>query len=549
MNDRARQWTEVAAVAGFCTFFFFFALSNFGLVGADEPRYAQVAREMLERHDWITPTLNGQAWLEKPVLYYWNAMLSYKLFGVSDWAARLPSAAWASLLIAIIYWCMRRLHPGTQLDAGLTTASAAAMIGFGRGASPDILLASSFGIAMLAWWLSDEGRGRTYLALAYAFLAVAALAKGPVAPALAVLVLLSYALVLRDAKVLTRTGWLPGIILFCLIALPWYAAVQGRNPQFFREFILEHNLARFATNLYRHRQPFWYYLPVLLLALMPWTVFAARAVYSSIARCFFLVGGKQLSAASEGEARFTLFLILWGIVPVVFFSISESKLPGYILPAAPAYTILLANDLGVRQERGERTNAWLATLHAALSGLLVGAVLLSPHYIVHTKAPRQAWMIAGMAAAVVFVAMLASLLRQGTRVLRFVTLAPMVVAMAYMLRVAAPALDLAQSARPVAREIRAMELRPSRVAVFKTPRQTEYGLNFYRNQMIQRYERGEIPATDHFVIAPAGSQQEITRLVDGRRVSKVGGLGPQGLEYFFISEASVHTPKSGSRNH
>src|SRR5512147_2959285 len=100
INLRSRSASDLVTLAGFCAFLFFFGLGSFGLVGADEPRYAQIAREMLARHDWITPVLNGTPWLEKPVLYYWSAALSYEVFGVSDWAARLPSALFTTGMIA-----------------------------------------------------------------------------------------------------------------------------------------------------------------------------------------------------------------------------------------------------------------------------------------------------------------------------------------------------------------------------------------------------------------------------------------------------------------
>ena len=139
-----RPRTDWLLLAGFCGFLFFYGLAYFGLVGADEPRYAQVAREMLARHDWITPTLGGKPWLEKPPLYYWQAMLAYRLFGVSDWAARLPSAVDATLMVIAIYLFFRRFRPGSQLDAALMTVSAAGIIGFARAASMDMALAASF---------------------------------------------------------------------------------------------------------------------------------------------------------------------------------------------------------------------------------------------------------------------------------------------------------------------------------------------------------------------------------------------------------------------
>ncbi len=140
MNPRTR--TDGLLLAGFCIFLFFYGLNQFGLLGADEPRYAQVAREMLELHDWITPTLGGKAWLEKPVLYYWQAMLAYRVFGVSDWAARLPSALDASIMVLAVYFFLRRLRPGFHLDGALLTASAAGVVGFAHAASPDMPLAA-----------------------------------------------------------------------------------------------------------------------------------------------------------------------------------------------------------------------------------------------------------------------------------------------------------------------------------------------------------------------------------------------------------------------
>src|SRR5256885_13068026 len=117
MTDRNKLLAvQLALVVGVCFFFFFFGLGAFGLTGADEPRYAQVAREMLARHDWIAPTLGGTAWLEKPPLYYWQAMVAYRIFGVSDWAARLPSAFDALLLVLAVYWFLRRFRLGVELD-------------------------------------------------------------------------------------------------------------------------------------------------------------------------------------------------------------------------------------------------------------------------------------------------------------------------------------------------------------------------------------------------------------------------------------------------
>src|ERR1700693_3998093 len=163
-NSGPRTRLDGLLLAGCCGFLFFFGLSYFGLLGADEPRYAQVAREMLARHDWITPTLGGQAWLEKPALYYWQTLVAYGAFGVSDWAARLPSALDASLLVVAVYLFLRRFRPGFQLDGALMTASAAGVIGFARGAAMDMPLAAMFAIAMLLWYAWYETESKRSLA-------------------------------------------------------------------------------------------------------------------------------------------------------------------------------------------------------------------------------------------------------------------------------------------------------------------------------------------------------------------------------------------------
>jgi len=321
-------------LAGFCGFLFFFGLSYFGLLGADEPRYAQVAQEMLARHDWITPTLGGQPWLEKPVLYYWQTMLAYKMFGVSDWAARLGSAVDAALMVVAVYLFLRRFRSGSQfagfrfggfpLDGALMTASASGVIGFAHAASTDMPLTVMFTIAMLAWYAWHESANKRYLALFYLFLGLAVLAKGPVAPFLAVAILVIFAAANGDHRPITRTLWIPGGALVCVVALPWYVAVQLRNPEFFRVFVLEHNLARFGKDVFHHTEPFWYYLPVALLGLVPWTVFVAAALVEGV-RCWWKqrrwTGKKETFLSGDG---LPVFLVIWLVVPIAFFSFSAS---------------------------------------------------------------------------------------------------------------------------------------------------------------------------------------------------------------------------------
>jgi 4-amino-4-deoxy-L-arabinose transferase-like glycosyltransferase len=519
-------------LAGFCGFLFFFGLAFFGLIGADEPRYAQVAREMLARHDWITPTLGGKPWLEKPPLYYWQAMLAYRIFGVSDWAARLPSAVDATLMVVVIYLFLRRFRPGFQLDGALMTASAAGIISFARAASTDMPLAATFTIALLAWFAWYESESRRFLALFYCFLALGMLAKGPVAPLLAAMIIVIFAGATSDYRLLRRTLWVPGILLFCAVVLPWHIAVQIKNPEFFRVFILQHNLARFGTNLYHHPEPFWYYVPVTLLGLIPWTVFVVASLAETI-RVWWTARREIL----DSERALDVFLVIWVAVPVAFFSLSQSKLPGYIVPALPAGTLLLAEYVRRRVAEGESPRILQIVLHAITAAAPIVPALMIQYLILQHRLPwgRGAEISVTFAAVLAIGIALTLRTKLGLGALRFITLVPVVLAIAALLRLGTPALDSMLSARPLANEISHLETKPLPLAVAGVSRETEFGLAFYRNQIIDRYESGEIPTDEHLVVALEGSQTAIAKQVAGRRVSYLGSFAPQGLDYYWVS--------------
>jgi 4-amino-4-deoxy-L-arabinose transferase-like glycosyltransferase len=536
----SRTRTDALLIAGFCAFLFFYGLAQFGLVGADEPRYAQVAREMLDRHDWITPVLGGQPWLEKPPLYYWQAMLAYSLFGVSDWAARLPSAIDATLMVLAVYLFFRRFRRGVELDAALITVSCAGVIGYARAASMDMALASAFTIGMLSWWAWRESGKRIYLAAFYIFMALGTLAKGPVAAFLAAAVIVLYAAAARDWRFALKTVWLPGVFLFCVIALPWYFAAQMRNPDFFRVFILQHNLARFSSDLYHHRGPFWYYLPVTALALVPWTVFVVVAEARTVGTWW----RQRKSSETDVELQFNLFAVVWLIVPVIFFSISQSKLPGYILPAIPAGALLLADYLRQQQVENESPEAvpkWFAVLHGLLAASWIVPALLVAYLVEQHRLPRGRPMFIAVGVAFILAAGIALTLvsRLGLRMLRFVTLIPVVLTVAAVLKLGSTPLDQTLSARPLAREISSMETHPLPLAVYGVSRELEYGLTFYRNRRTIRYEYENVPVEEHLLVAPENWQPEVVKLAAGRRVSLLGHYAPQHVDYFWISAAPV----------
>ncbi len=542
MTDRNKLLLlQLGLVLGVCYFFFFFGLGAFGLVGADEPRYAQIAREMLNHHDWIVPTLNGHAWLEKPVLLYWKVMTSYMFFGVEDWAARVPAAAHATALVVAIFFFMRRFRFTGELDAAMIAASSAGMIGFARGASTDMLLTAPFAMAMMCWWAWNQSAKRLWLLAFYVLLGFGALAKGPVSPALAILVVAGYAVVRRDGKLFLRSISITGLLLFFVIVLPWYLAIEHRVPEFFRVFFLQHNLERFGSNLYQHSQPFWYYIPVFLLCMVPWVIFTLPALVEAGRSALSGMRAKaDPSAESAQDAGLSSFLFVWTVIPVVFFSISRSKLPGYILPAVPAAVLLTAEYL----HRSAALSRLKVSLHGLLCALLLVGALMAPFAMVKVPPPSWLGFLMAVSGGVIAFMVLIMVRREGVRVLHFVTLVPAILAIAYLVRPAAPIIDKVQSARAVQEELSRHVAIDLPVATFNVKREIAYGLNFYRNQPIPHYEQEGprdlptgIPAGQHVVISKLGSLGAVQAVVGQRTVTSIGNFPPRQIEFFLVGPA------------
>lgn len=545
---------EIVTVGALSLLLFFYGLGNFGLVGADEPRYAQIAREMLRNNDFVTPTLHGVPWLEKPALYYWRAAAAFRTFGVHDWAARLPSATFALALVIIIYFHMRRFRPGAQFGAALITAASAAIIGFARGASTDMQLAAPFAFAMLGWYAWFETGSKFWLFDLYFFLAVGTLAKGPVAPGLAFFIVLIFAIVRRDLKLLWRTVWWPGVLIYSAIVLPWYVAVQMANKDFFKIFFFEHNLERFATDLFQHRQPFWYYIPVLILSLLPWTIYGIAALESAARQTWLDWRSSAPGRVRESEQigdSFPEFLVIWAFFPILFFSFSQSKLPGYILPAIPPCTILTADFLHRKKQAAMRISLLLG--HALLTALLMIGVLLVPHLVLDPKVvpPVSALIYATTVGGAVFCFIFFLVRRHGQRMLLWTTIVPVAFGVFFLLHYAGRILGEAYSSRQVAAYIESKErdnLQSLRaVAVFDARREVEYGLGFYLDEPIDRYERGEVPPGEHILVTREGEHAAIARLLGPHRQiisfgsPFPGSANPQHLEVLWISSRALQT--------
>jgi len=403
----------------------------------------------------------------------------------------------------------------------------------------DMPLTAAFAIGMLAWWAWRESGRRIYLAAFYFCMALGMLAKGPVAPFLAAAVIVGFAAAMKNWSLIRKTAWWPGILLFCAVALPWYAAVQLANPKFFREFILEHNFARFSSNLYHHPEPFWYYVPVAAIALVPWVVFVVVAAVESVRTWWN--ERKTAQADSDLDLEFSVFACCWLLIPVVFFSISHSKLPGYILPAVPAGAVLLGQYLMQHSEIESPVPKWLAVVYALVaSAPVVPAVLVGFAVTEHRLPSGRPMLFAMIVAFILAVAIALTLVSKlKLRMLRFVTLIPVVLAVAAVFKLGTTAIDQKLSERPLTIELAGVETHKLPLAVYGVQREVEYGLAFYRNQVVSRYESGEIPAGEHLLVAPTTWMDNVAKQTAGRRVSFLGHYSPQGLDYYWVAAAGT----------
>jgi 4-amino-4-deoxy-L-arabinose transferase-like glycosyltransferase len=486
--------TRTAARIGWATLIlatlyvcYFSHLGAIGFVGPDEPRYAWIARDMAETGDWVTPRLYGKPWFEKPVLYYWGAALCFKLFGVSEAAARLPSAISALLATLALAWLALRLYGAeTARWFLLLLPTTVGMIVFSHAAATDMPFSGMLTIAMVCAAVvlgltrnenSPVIPQTPWLALFFFgfFLGLAVLAKGPAAIILSGGAIFLWALITKRWRDAFRLFHPATLAPFCLTALPWYILCASRNPDFFRIFIIEHNFKRYLTTEFQHIQPFWYYGPILLIALVPWTP-------------MFLSVLKDLIHNWSFWADFSpIYSCCWAALPVIFFSTSKSKLPGYVLPTVFPLALLLSHSISTRQESiaGEK---WIGVA----SGVAIFGVILAfdrlPYAIDYFPPGPLFWVeLLDVLAAILAITL-------GFRRRSCSALIVSVLSLIFTLAVgltgdAGWALDLGTSARWATRvpEGVSHEYWTSHTATYKLQRSFHYSLNFYLHKEVPEW--------------------------------------------------------------
>lgn len=561
-------WTAIATCL-------FGQLGAIGLTGPDEPRYVWIARAMARTGDWVTPRLYGQPWFEKPILYYWAAAIGFRLNLPAEWAARLPSA-FAALATAIaIAWLAWRFYGSNEdwgrnpaLVAPLIFATSVAAIGFARAATPDMLFSTCIVLAMgcSAEILRRDGAIRrsgrlkdvfsatpTYdsegaqpaahlepaagkrlplLMLFGAFLGAGTLAKGPAAVILAGGAALLWALATRRWREALRLAHPAAIAAFCVVALPWYVVCALRNPDFLRVFILQHNFERYLTPIFQHKQPFWFFGPIFLAALLPWTILLWPAVQEGL-----WLWREKAWRDSPG-----FFFACWAVFPILFFSASESKLPSYILPAiAPA--ALVCAVAGIRAFEGTRKSA--AAIAVSIAAIWIALAIAAFFYLrrvnwqandpfATTNATPTAVYV-GLALLLIAAVGIATWGMRGNARWAIGLCALCLVGSVEAANIVVlPLVEGRYSARPYAQFLK-NDPHPDRIFTYQLPRAWNYGLAFYFGRELPEWSPSDPEPA--FVLATQKGLDEIRRLGRSSGTLDLAQGGQQSLVYVPVNAA------------
>jgi 4-amino-4-deoxy-L-arabinose transferase-like glycosyltransferase len=341
-----KAWAIFALAIIALFFLYFFGLGRTGLLGPDEPRYAAIGREMAQTGDWVTPRLNGQPWFEKPALLYWMTAAGFDAGLDEELAPRLPVAI-VSVGFLVFFFFILRSQFGQKAAAIATCilATSAGWLAYSHIAVTDLPMSAAFASAMLVAIPSAAPGNRVLSKLLPIFLALAILAKG----------LVPLVLFLPAVWFLRRRSWIIAVAI--LIALPWYLAV---GPEFAREFFWKHHFQRFATGALAHVRPFWFFVPVLAAGMFPWTPALALLFRREMYR-----------------DRRVQFLAAWFGFGFLFFSVSQNKLPGYLLPLLPAVAALC----GIALAEARRAR-WVLAVCAVLLWLIPAVQEILPQALI-----------------------------------------------------------------------------------------------------------------------------------------------------------------------
>lgn len=349
--------------------FIFFNLGSYSLKEPDEGRYAEIPREMVEQGDYLVPHLNYVRYFEKPPLLYWATVASYRALGVSEWSFRFPNALAALFCILLTYlFASRRFGDETGLISSILLMTSFGFFAMSRIVTTDMVFTFLLSAALFCFYEFYLDGRRRFLNVFFVALALAVLAKGPVAIILMVGTILIFLLAERRLSFLKQMASAGGLLIFTAIAAPWFILMCLKEQEFFQFFFVDQHIMRFLTTKHRRSGPLYYFIPVLFAGLFPWSIFIPRAIV-------------RFWRAKEMRLFF-----IWSVVVFIFFSVSGSKLPPYILPIFPALCIVLGYLFGKEWDlKGgfgwEKAMCSVVFGCLALAGFAYGSTGLSDTYL------------------------------------------------------------------------------------------------------------------------------------------------------------------------
>jgi len=523
-----------------CAVVFFYGLGRLPFIGPDEPRYAEVAREMYATGDWITPRLGGIKWFEKPALTYWLLAAGYALFGENEFGARFGVAAVSTFGALLLYFFGRRAH-----SARFGYLSAAALVtcglwpGFARGVTCDLPLTVAIEVALLSFFLweskeSEAGADRLWYVFCFA-MGLATLAKGLVGVVLPLMIIAPYLILTGAWRSLLRPRLIIfGALIFLGTAAVWYAPVIARNGrEFIDEFFVGHHFRRYLSNKYRHPQPFYFFPLVVAAGSFPWSFY----LLSSVGRTFVSLWRGQAKVRQTKVRpidRLNLFLLLWIVAPIVFFSFSWSKLPGYILPVFPAVALMVGRELErwwSDESRPPMAPRFLTAPLTAAAGIGAGVLLQRELGL----SARDAWLM-GSIAVLASAVHLGLLLFKNGRVATLylpIGLAVIVVAASHLVF---PALANRESLKKLS--LVALEAaRPYERLVFLI--NNEQSINFYATGLPLRDGRSELMTVY--------STEEIATLIEAGHSQSLLIMSPKRWGDGLMKSANLRVEKIGEQ--
>lgn len=344
---------------------YFCNIGGYGLMNPDEGRYAEIPREMIESGDYFTPRLNYVLYFEKPPLYYWFTAASFAIFGQNEFAARFTSVIMGLMSIFLTWFVARKFEDENTADlSAVILGTSGLFFALSRVNIIDMTLSALLTLALFSFYMFYKENKKRWLYIFYIALALATLAKGLIGIVLPGGVIFFFMLFTHDFKILKRLFLTPAILVFFLVCVPPFYLVCQKNPDFFYFFFIQEHFLRYATKMHDRYEPLWFFIPVIIGGLFPWTLGLFINVKNYL-----------------NKQQINFYLILWIVIITLFFSASSSKLIPYILPVFPPMAILIAKNILALKDYARITKIWLWVFTVLTIILCLGVILIFNGFI------------------------------------------------------------------------------------------------------------------------------------------------------------------------